>query len=154
MNKKLILVITCFILLFSACTSHKKCETYTAADSQLKDEEKKEIHSNQISGSAPPTLQKSKRTDSSTLYEAEGIGSYSYDVKELEHNTESYSYIKENDFLAATENPLSTFSIDVDGASYSNCRRYIKNGGLPPEDAVRIEEFINYFDYHYQKPTG
>ena len=70
------------------------------------------------------------------------------------HNTESYDFIAENDFLKATENPLSTFSIDVDNASYTNTRRYIDNGSLPPIDAVRIEEFINYFSYDYTKPTG
>jgi Ca-activated chloride channel family protein len=71
-----------------------------------------------------------------------------------QHNTESYNFIVENDFLKATENPLSTFSIDVDNASYTNSRRYIDGGSLPPADAVRIEEFINYFSYDYVKPTG
>ena len=71
-----------------------------------------------------------------------------------QHNTESYNFITENDFLKATENPLSTFSIDVDNASYTNTRRYIDNGNLPPADAVRIEEFVNYFSYDYTKPTG
>lgn len=70
------------------------------------------------------------------------------------HNTESYDYIQENQFLGTGENPLSTFSIDVDNASYTNTRRYINNGSLPPKDAVRIEEFVNYFDYDYKKPTG
>jgi Ca-activated chloride channel homolog len=69
-------------------------------------------------------------------------------------NTESYDVIVENEFLAAKDNPLSTFSIDVDAASYSNTRRYIDNGSLPPKDAVRIEEFINYFDYNYTQPKG
>ena len=70
------------------------------------------------------------------------------------HNTESYDFMKENDFLKAIDNPLSTFSIDVDNASYTNSRRYIDNGSLPPIDAVRVEEFINYFSYDYAKPTG
>lgn len=71
-----------------------------------------------------------------------------------EFNTESYNVIRENEFLAAKENPLSTFSIDVDAASYSNSRRYLDNGSLPPADAVRIEEFINYFDYDYAQPKS
>ena len=71
-----------------------------------------------------------------------------------QHNTESYTYFTENTFLNAKENPLSTFSIDVDNASYTNTRRFIDNGSLPPADAVRIEEFINYFNYDYSKPTG
>lgn len=67
-------------------------------------------------------------------------------------NTEEYDVIIENKFLAATQNPLSTFSIDVDEAAYSNIRRYLQNGSLPPAGAVRIEEMINYFDYEYNKP--
>lgn len=69
-------------------------------------------------------------------------------------NTENYAHITENSFKKATDNPLSTFSIDVDAASYSNIRRFINNGNLPPKDAVRIEEMINYFDYNYQQPKG
>ena len=69
-------------------------------------------------------------------------------------NTADYGHLIENPFLAALDNPLSTFSIDVDTASYSIVRRFIYNGTLPPRDAVRIEEMINYFtyDYHYPKP--
>ena len=67
-------------------------------------------------------------------------------------NTEEYGLIVENDFLDAYSNPLSSFSIDVDAASYSNARRFIMSGNLPPKDAVRIEEFVNYFDYDYPKP--
>jgi Ca-activated chloride channel homolog len=70
------------------------------------------------------------------------------------HNTEAYNTIVENEFLASKENPLSTFSIDVDGASYSNSRRFIQSGTLPPKDAVRIEEYINYFDYNYPQPKS
>jgi Ca-activated chloride channel homolog len=69
-------------------------------------------------------------------------------------NTEEYESIVENRFLAATENPLSTFSIDVDGGSYSNVRRYLQQGQLPPSGAVRIEELINYFHYDYPQPVG
>ena len=67
-------------------------------------------------------------------------------------NTESYATIQENGFKSVTLNPLSTFSVDVDGASYSNIRRYINGGSLPPIDAVRVEEMINYFDYNYKIP--
>jgi hypothetical protein len=69
-------------------------------------------------------------------------------------NTESYDHISENVFLATAGNPLSTFSIDVDRASYSNIRRFITNGQRPPIDAVRIEEMINYFTYDYAEPSG
>jgi Ca-activated chloride channel family protein len=69
-------------------------------------------------------------------------------------NTENYKLIVENNFESVLNNPLSTFSIDVDKASYSNVRRHITEKQLPPVDAVRLEELINYFDYDYPKPTG
>jgi von Willebrand factor len=69
-------------------------------------------------------------------------------------NTEDYDNIVENDFLSANQNPLSTFSIDVDEAAYSNVRRFIQNGTMPPKGAVRIEEMINYFDYDYAVPKN
>jgi len=79
-----------------------------------------------------------------------------FERKESEpiHNTESYALIKENDFRKVTDEPLSTFSIDVDNASYSNTRRFLMQGRFPPKDAVRIEEFINYFDYDYAAPSS
>lgn len=67
-------------------------------------------------------------------------------------NTKDYCEINENKFHLPNEQPLSTFSIDVDRAAYSNVRRYLNNGSLPPADAVRIEEMINYFDYEYAQP--
>lgn len=71
-----------------------------------------------------------------------------------EWNTEEYDAINENIFHGALRNPLSTFSIDVDAASYSNVRRFINNGQRPPQDAVRIEELVNYFSYDYAQPKG
>lgn len=68
-------------------------------------------------------------------------------------NTEDYGTINENRFFEAQQTPVSTFSIDVDAASYSNMRRFIQNGQKPPKDAVRIEEMINYFKYDYPKPA-
>ena len=74
---------------------------------------------------------------------------------ELDFRTEEYPRIYENEFQRVWEHPLSTFSIDVDNASYSNVRRYLTQyHRLPPPDAVRIEEMINYFDYDYPQPTG
>src|SRR5207237_2540525 len=77
------------------------------------------------------------------------------DVREArsEFNTAAYDHILENPFLDSKSNPLSTFSIDVDTASYSNVRRFINNGSLPPKDAVRVEELINYFTYDYAQPN-
>lgn len=70
------------------------------------------------------------------------------------HNTETYDAIQENVFLAAKENPLSTFSIDVDTASYANVRRFLQGGQTPPPGAIRTEELINYFTYAYPQPKG
>ena len=67
---------------------------------------------------------------------------------------ERYAEIDENPFLEASRAPLSTFSIDVDTASYSNTRRFLTEGQLPPRDAVRIEELVNYFSYDYPQPAG
>jgi Ca-activated chloride channel family protein len=69
-------------------------------------------------------------------------------------NTEEYKGFNENIFLDALTTPRSTFSIDVDAASYSNLRRFLTQGERPPVDAVRIEEMINYFDYDYAQPKG
>jgi Ca-activated chloride channel family protein len=69
-------------------------------------------------------------------------------------NTEAYDAITDNAFMAALGNPLSTFSIDVDTASYSNVRRFLNEQRLPPKGAVRIEELLNYFDYDYPQPDG
>jgi len=68
-------------------------------------------------------------------------------------NTEEYDLIRENSFKDTIQNPLSTFSIDVDTASYSNIRRFISMNRTPSKDAVRIEEMINYFDYDYPEPA-
>ena len=82
---------------------------------------------------------------SAPAYESEVIDNY---------NTEEYDAINENIFHSPLKNALSTFSIDVDAASYSNMRRFLNNGQLPPKDAVRIEEMINYFNYNYEQPKG
>ena len=67
---------------------------------------------------------------------------------------EAYDRITENEFKNPVDHPLSTFSIDVDTASYANVRRFLNGGRLPPPDAVRIEELINYFPYDYAGPDG
>ncbi|RFS15903.1 VWA domain-containing protein [Emticicia sp. C21] len=70
------------------------------------------------------------------------------------YNTEEYSTFEENVFHETKKDALTTFSIDVDRAAYSNMRRMINNGALPTKDAIRIEEMINYFDYSYEQPKG
>jgi Ca-activated chloride channel family protein len=68
--------------------------------------------------------------------------------------TEGYQQLLENAFVEVARDPLSTFSIDVDTASYANVRRFLNQGARPPRDAVRIEEMVNYFKYEYPKPEG
>lgn len=77
----------------------------------------------------------------------------SVDDFDIQQNDEEYNYIKENGYTAVSSAPLSTFSADVDTASYTNVRRMIDDGMDVPPDAVRIEEFINYFDYDYTDPA-
>lgn len=89
--------------------------------------------------------------DKNSVAAAPPAGYYEQDE---EPNTEEYSNIVENGFHRASDDPLSTFSIDVDAASYSNVRRFLTGGQLPPAGAVRTEEMINYFKYQYPQPTG
>lgn len=70
------------------------------------------------------------------------------------YNTEEYSKINESGFFNVIAKPLSTFAADIDGASYSNARRFLMNDQLPYKDAIRTEEFINYFDYDYKQPKN
>ncbi len=84
---------------------------------------------------------------------APGISTNYYKTEE-NRDGESYSNIVENEFKKTSDNPLTTMSIDVDRASYSNVRSYLSNNQMPPIDAVRIEEMINYFDYEYDVPNS
>ena len=74
--------------------------------------------------------------------------------RDKESTAESYGVLIDNAFKDVTHSPLSTMGIDVDTAAYSNVRRYLREGQLPPADAVRIEELINYFTYDYAPPGG
>jgi Ca-activated chloride channel family protein len=75
-------------------------------------------------------------------------------IPSIPPNTESYARVADSGFVRVTEEPLATFSIDVDTASYSNVRRFLTQDQLPPADAVRIEELVNYFTYDYARPSG
>lgn len=140
--------------MFAACNqknggSSSKKQTYKIQDLKAvtTDSEKKP---------APPPNEQytiSTITEEGTKDEAISIP-VDKDMKDGSFNTEDYDNIVENKFLAATQNPLSTFSIDVDEAAYSNVRRYLENGSIPPAGAVRIEEMVNYFDYNYPKPVN
>lgn len=91
---------------------------------------------------------KSMRVSQTMFYS----GAASFDYTHVQFNTEGYSSIHENGYKNVSNAPLSTFSIDVDRASYSNVRRFLNSGQMPPKDAVRIEEMINYFSYNYPEP--
>lgn len=82
---------------------------------------------------------------------SKSVSNYGYYDNE---QAEEYNAVAENRFIAVSAEPLSTFSIDVDAASYSNMRRYVSKGQMPPSDAIRTEELVNYFSYSYPKPTG
>jgi Ca-activated chloride channel homolog len=73
--------------------------------------------------------------------------------KQDPESDEKYKHYEENEYKNVSKEPLSTFSIDVDKAAYANVRRYINDNSMPPKDAIRIEEMINYFDYNLPQPT-
>ena len=97
-------------------------------------------YAGQVAAPITPILQKSRKN--STQQDS------------LDYNTEEYDRITDNPFKAVLGNPVSTFSIDVDAASYANIRRYLDYDQQPPKDAVRIEELVNYFTYDYAKPQN
>jgi Ca-activated chloride channel family protein len=100
-----------------------------------------------------PLIYKDQSCYSATIVESNYIrGSRNNSSQYKEPNTETYAYISENGFKKSRKEPLSTFSIDVDRAAYSNVRRFINSSQMPNVDAVRIEEMINYFDYDYGTP--
>lgn len=89
-----------------------------------------------------------------TVANKEEAYSVNYAPPLVDENTEEYSKVKEQGFCSVKQNPYSTFSIDVDAASYSNMRRMLVQGELPPKNSVRVEEWINYFNYRYPQPYG
>ncbi len=106
---------------------------------------------------AEETTQEAPAADMATEDAAQEPQSQGYDVPEetrYDNSSEEYGQFIENGYKSPLEYPLSTFSIDVDTASYSNIRRYLNDGSLPPADAVRVEECINYFNYNYDAPSG
>ena len=91
-------------------------------------------------------------TDNSLAFESDS--SSSNVSNEQTENTEEYNEIIENPFISTKKEATSTFSVDADGGSYSNVRRFLNDGQNPPANAVRTEELINYFNYDYDEPTG
>ena len=123
---------------------------------------KKEIHSNE--SSADYAMTQETTAQEQVKAEPEEAGRYELstemdgadviDESFYRENTEEYSEFAESPFYSPKEAPLSTFSIDVDTASYANIRRMLNDGYLPQEAAVRVEECINYFSYDYDEPKG
>ena len=116
-----------------------------------------------VTNMAPAIYQKQRASNTNiggarsngTLYIVDGIRvSQSRKAQFYNPSEESYKKTNENDFRNVLANPVSTMSVDVDRASYSNIRRFINNGQKPPADAVRIEEMVNYFPYDYPQPQG
>ncbi|MFN9782434.1 MAG: von Willebrand factor type A domain-containing protein, partial [Sphingobacteriales bacterium] len=113
------------------------------------------INAKELNSAYAPSQQLSGRA-AGVQIRVRGIASTKsqYPQPEKDWNTEGYDHIDENGFKAVQQDPLSTFSLDVDAASYSNVRRFLNQGTLPPAGAVRVEEMINYFQYGYAQPKG
>ncbi len=144
--KKFMLLVMCtlfFMTLFVSGCSDK------ADDVEVSEEiESTTSTSNQ---EAPMT---EELTESDYFFSGNSKDSVEREEAAAEYPNEGYDEYQESEFTTPQENPLSTLSIDVDTASYSNIRRYLNDGMLPPEDAVRVEECINYFNYDYPQPDG
>ncbi len=144
-SSQLIIGLIVFSLLFSACgsrsdsanTNYQTSETRDVAYSPDTMSSNSSAMANAPSGKPAPM--EAKRAD----------GEF-----DAQSSNERYARIEENPFLEASRAPLSTFSIDVDTAAYANVRRYLNDGQMPPKDAVRIEELVNYFEYDYPQPIG
>lgn len=131
-----------FSILFSACSSSRN------GSANMPISQSGPHRSEDVAYSKPTAAANSASNTSSVA-----VGP-PYDSKESVAKGERYAEIEENPYLETSRAPLSTFSIDVDTASYANVRRFLNQGQLPPKDAVRIEELINYFEYDYPSPTG
>lgn len=119
-------------LIFASCSTQSSDQAYS---------------SNDVYSKRSPAQDMSSNSNMATRLEVEGFD-------EQKTDAERYAEIEENPFLETSRAPLSTFSIDVDTASYANVRRYLNDGMMPPKDAVRIEELVNYFEYDYPQPVG
>ena len=158
------------ILFFSCGTNRPKNEQqvdqYTVYESRAIEENyqaESDISTETKLQFVPPVIAEDEKVyamaemqDSEIIISAEAAPPANY-RKESPYNrrrSEEYGQFVENKFRLAKDQPLSTFSVDVDAASYSNMRRFINRGELPHNDAIRIEELINYFSYNYPEPSG
>ena len=144
-NYKLIIALALmYSVIFSACTANQSATKSNANRSV------------EMTKNNPYPMSNSSTVANSNMATSNLTGATSDQRAEFEEksNGERYAEITENPFLEVVRAPLSTFSIDVDTAAYANVRRYLNDGQLPPKDAVRIEEMINYFEYDYPQPIG
>lgn len=139
-----ILIILIFTTLYSACGMTK-----SESPSAMRAPES--VQASMPNASAAPEMAKGLKYSDSL---DDAFSEPGAPMQEGDFNTEEYNAIKERGFVSPLAEPLSTFSIDVDTASYSNIRRFITQGQNVPADAVRIEEMVNYFKYQYPQPIG
>src|ERR1041384_3471262 len=142
-------------LLLSSCVETRKAQHATrSTESQTAQVAPNQPAGQPVATTNANTMAYDAKTEASRQRAANQPEQARIEQDEQEFDTEAYSHIEENPFLDVRRAPLSTFSIDVDTASYSNMRRFLNEGHLPPKDAVRIEELINYFNYDYPQPVG
>lgn len=146
MNKKTLLAA---MILLSACTTKKQTEPQPKQQSQEQTTEytAPDLTTNKRPAKITVTGSRIKATGQNAFYAS--VGSYP-----LHQNRENYRHFEDHSIHSVLKKPISTFSIDVDTGAYANARRMLNQGQLPPKDAVRAEEFINYFDYHYGSPKN
>ncbi|HEX9931124.1 MAG TPA: VWA domain-containing protein [Pyrinomonadaceae bacterium] len=133
-----------FLLIFSIVLSG--CSSFTNKSATTNQTAQNEISTTPVATTSNTAMM----TNTGTIMAKESM----VVEEEARSGGERYAEINENPFLETTRAPLSTFSIDVDTASYANVRRFLNDGQKPPVNAVRIEELINYFDYDYPQPVG
>jgi Ca-activated chloride channel family protein len=166
MKKFIIYLITVmiFVSIFSGCAKNLASKDYSKNETQSRVEYTKSYNTSTTGKSVSNEILAGKSTESKVHITFDG-NNIKENPSDFSHtagiryerpvvNTEEYKVIKRNGFLSVFDEPLSTFSIDVDTASYANVRRFVDDNMLPPEDAVRVEELINYFDYSYNAPNG
>lgn len=128
--------------LSSSREAAKSAEPVAVAPSVVPQGEIVEMHSSAVKRMAKPTLMPAPRVANDAI-----VGDYRTEPRE------QYEKLPDNPIHSVAETPVSTFSVDVDTGSYANVRRFLNQGSLPPEGAVRLEEMVNYFPYHYALPT-
>ncbi len=150
---KVIALLLTMVLTLTACGSSSKDETSERdLRTETTTEESKEESSREEPAAEAEEGQRITTTFSDKLSDSDDVVTFNVDPRVA--SGETYEVIEEEGYLSTFTSPLSTFSIDVDTAAYSNVRRFLNDGQLPPSDAVKIEEMVNYFDYNYPQPDG